>query len=77
MMIFTTLLCGLFLCRFYTSTHDIRCPSRVTEEIAIEGEKSPDAKKPFREEDARDGKKDRTENESEEKELENKVDVFF
>lgn len=46
--------------------------SQVTEEIAVEGEKSLDAKKPSGEEDAGDGNKYKAKNESEEKEPENK-----
>lgn len=50
----------------YTSTLDICSSFRVTEEIAVEGEKKLDAKKPSGEEDA---------DETEEKEPEKKVDV--
>lgn len=52
------------------------CLSRVTEEVANEDEKILGAEKPLGEEDATDGNKEKPTNEPEEKELEDKVNVF-
>lgn len=67
----------MFSAILYMSTPDIYSSSRVTEEISVEGERSLDAKKPSGEEDAGDGNKDKAENDSEEKDLENKVCVLY
>lgn len=77
--------CGLigfaFMCRRAHTVTDVCAGflyslSRVTEEVANEGEKNLGAEKPSGEEDATDGNKEKPTNEPEEKEPEDKVNVL-